>query len=194
MASGPRIFAAFVRSSLDTLDRRDAALGARVRARLSPETARALGDASAVSYVPVALDVEVTECLFAEAGAERACAVLRDNLELTFESPLLSSLVSGALRLLGRAPGRVLGWSTKFWAQLYRDAGRLAYVADGGNAGRLELRDLPACVVESRNYLLGMAAALDAVFVLLDVEGDARLGAVDVAARSADIRLAWKPR
>jgi hypothetical protein len=39
-----------------------------------------------------------------------------------------------------------------------------------------------------------MAAALDAVFVLLDVEGEARLGAVDVVARSADIRLAWKPR
>jgi hypothetical protein len=194
MATGPRIFAGFVRSSLDTVDRIDAGLGARVRARLSPETSRVLDDASSVSYVPVALDVEVTECLFAEAGPTRACEVMRENLSLTFESPLLAALVSGALRLLGRSPARTLGWSAKFWAQLYRDSGTLSYFPETTCSGRLELRELPACLVGSRNYLIGMAAALGAVFDLLGVEGDAQLGRVDVESRRADIQLSWKPR
>jgi hypothetical protein len=194
MAAGPRIFAGFVRSSLETVDRIDAGLGARVRARLAPETVRTLEEASSVSYVPVSLDVEVTECLFAEAGAERACEVMRENLSLTFESPLLAALVSGALRLLGRSPARVLGWSAKFWSQLYRDAGTLSYFPETTSSGRLELRDLPECLVASRNYLIGMAAALGAAFELLGVEGDAQLGRVDAAARRADIQLSWKPR
>jgi hypothetical protein len=194
MASGPRIFAGFVRSSLDAVDRIDAALGRRVRARLAAETARVLDEASPVSYVPVALDVEVTECLFAEAGAARACEVMRQNLAITFESPLLSALVSGALRLLGRAPARTFSWSSKFWSQLYRDAGTLSYFAETPTSGRLELRELPACMAASDNYLLGMAAAVGATFELLGVEGDAQLGRVDVEARRADIQLSWKPR
>ena len=103
VAVGPRIFAGFVRSTLDTVDRVDAGLGARVRARLQPDTRRALELASAVSYVPVEIDVEVTERLFDEAGATRACEVLRENLSISLEAPLLSALVSGGLRLFGRA-------------------------------------------------------------------------------------------
>jgi hypothetical protein len=192
MARQPRIFAAFVRSSLDAVDRVDASLGARVRARLQPETRRALEEASAVSFVPVEIDVDVTESLFAEAGHARACEVLRENLSLTFESPLLSTLVSGGLRLLGRAPARLLGWSSKFWTQLYRDAGTMDFVADGSHAGRLVLRDLPACIVDSQPYLLGMAAALGAAFEMMGVEGEASLGEVHVAARSAAILVSWK--
>lgn len=192
MGRDPRIFAAFVRSSLETVDRVDAALGARVRARLRPETRRALDEASAVSFVPVEIDVDVTESLFAEAGTARACEVMRENLSLTFESPLLSALVSGGLRLLGRSPGRLLGWSSKFWTQLYRDAGTMEFVAEGTHAGRLELRDLPACIAASKPYLLGMAAALGAAFEMMDVEGEAVLGDVDAPARRADIHVAWK--
>lgn len=192
MARQPRIFAGFVRSSLDTVDRVDAALGARVRARLQPETTRALADASAVSFISVEFDVDVTESLFAEAGHARACEVMRENLSLTFESPLLSALASGGLRLLGRSPARLLGWSSKFWTQLYRDAGSMDFVADGSHAGRLVLRDLPSCIAASQPYLLGMAAALDAAFEVMGVEGEASLGEVDAAARSAAIFVSWK--
>jgi hypothetical protein len=192
MARQPRIFAAFVRSSLDTVDRVDAGLGARVRGRLRPETVRALDEATAVSFVPVELDVDVTESLFAEAGTARACEVMRENLSLTFESPLLSALVSGGLRLLGRSPARLLGWSSKFWSQLYRDSGTMDFVSDGTHAGRLVLRDLPPCIAASRPYLLGMAAALGASFEMMDLEGEAQLGTVDVAAGSAEICVSWK--
>ncbi|RIL06613.1 MAG: hypothetical protein DCC71_06015 [Proteobacteria bacterium] len=191
-AKQPRIFAGFVRSSLDTLDRIDAALGARVRAKLAPETARALAEASSVSYVPVEVDVDVTECLFAEAGSERGCEVMRENLELTFESPLLSALVSGGLRLLGRSPARLLGWSAKFWGQLYRDAGTMAFEADGPSSGHLRLTGLPACIAASRPYLLGMAASLGAAFEAMGVDGEASVAAADPAAGTASIRVSWK--
>lgn len=192
VASGPRIFAGFVRSTLDTIDRVDADLGARVLARLRPETRRALELASAVSYVPVEIDVEVTERLFDEAGATRACEVLRENLSISLETPLLSALVSGALRLFGRVPARVLGWASKMWSQIYRDAGTMEWVAEAPETGRFELRDLPACVATSRPYLVGFAAAMSAGLEMIGVEGDVQIERVDVAARSVTLRVAWK--
>ncbi len=192
MASEPRIFASFVRSTLDTIDCVDADLGARVLARLRPETRRALELASAVSYVPVEIDVEVTERLFDEAGATRACELLRENLSISLETPLLSALVSGALRLFGRVPARVLGWASKMWSQIYRDAGTMEWVAEGPETGRFELRDLPACVATSRPYLVGFAAAMSAGLEMIGVEGDVQIERVDVAARSVTLRVAWK--
>ncbi len=192
MATGPRIFAGFVRSTLDTVARVDADLGARVRGRLLPETLRVLEHASAVSYVPVEIDVEVTERLFDEAGATRACEVLHENLSISLETPLLSALVSGALRLFGRVPARVLGWASKMWSQIYRDAGTMEWIPEEPAGGRFELRELPACVAASRPYLIGIAAAMNAGLEMIGVEGDVEIERVDVAGRSVTLRVSWK--
>lgn len=191
MERRPRILASFVKSVLDGADRRDRRLGERVRARLDQPVRTALEAAGPVSFVPVELDVSVTEALFAEAGEECAREILRDNLLATFDAPILSSFIAGALRLLGRDPARLFGWSTKVWGQLYRDCGSIRFLPTGDGAGRLELADLPACIAASRPYLSGLEAAFDAGFALLDLDGTVRLAATDRASR-ADFELAWK--
>lgn len=191
MERRPRILASFVKSVLDGADRSDRRLGERVRARLDDAARAALAAAGPVSFVPVELDVVVTEALFAEAGEERAREILRENLLVTFDAPILSSFVAGAMRLLGRDPGRLFGWSAKVWGQLYRDCGAIRFVRDGDHAGRLELEQLPACVAGSRPYLSGMEAAFDAAFALMDVDGAVRLAASDPAGR-ASFEIAWK--
>ena len=191
MERRPRILASFVKSALDGADRQDRRLGERVRARLDDAARAALDAAGPVSFVPVELDVRVTEALFAEAGETRAREILRENLLVTFDAPILSSFVAGALRLLGRNPARLFGWSAKVWGQLYRDCGAIRFVRDGDDAGRLELSDLPTCVAASRPYLAGMEAAFDAAFALMDAEGAVRLAEVDPAGR-ASFDLSWK--
>lgn len=191
MERRPRILASFVKSVLDGADRADPRLGERVRARLDEAARAALDAAGPVSFVPVELDVAVTEALFAEAGETRAREILRENLLLAFDAPILSSFVGGALRLLGRDPARLFGWSAKVWGQLYRDCGAIRFVRAGENAGRLELSELPACVATSRPYLAGMEAAFDASFALMDAEGSVCLAAVDPLGRVA-FEIAWK--
>lgn len=192
MERRPRILASFVKSVLDGADRCDRALGERVRARLSEADRAALAASGPVSFVPVELDVAVTEALFAEAGETRAREILRENLLVTFDAPILSSFVGGALRLLGRNPARLLGWSAKVWGQLYRDCGAIRFERTGETAGRLALAELPACVAASRPYLSGMEAAFDASFALMDAEGSVRLAALDPAAGTAAFELVWK--
>jgi len=187
-----RILASFVQSTLDAADRADASLGTRLRARLRPQTLRLVEDAASIAFLPVALDVEVTECLFAEAGEPRAREVMYENLASTFEAPVLSSLVSAAMRLLGRDPARLFRWSPKVWGQLYRDAGELRWFDGGPGAGRLVYEGLPATVVASRPYLIGVEAALGACFGLMEVDGVVRIGEVDAAQRRVVYQLGWK--
>ena len=78
------------------------------------------------------------------------------------------------------------------WSQIYRDAGTLEWVPEGPEAGRFELRDLPACIAASRPYLVGIAAAMNAGLETIGVDGDVQLDRVDVTARCATLRVAWK--
>jgi hypothetical protein len=188
------MLASFVQSTLGAVERHDPALGAAVRTRLSAATREALAQASAISFVPIGLDVELTEALFECAGEERAREILRDNLAASFDAPFLHSFVSAALRVLGRSPERLMKWAPKVWGQIYRNGGEMRFVSEGEGAARLELEHLPPAIAASRRYLVGMAASVEAGFALADVDGEAVLVEHDPAAGRAAVRLAWKPR
>ncbi|MGH0032637.1 MAG: hypothetical protein ACQGVC_22825 [Myxococcota bacterium] len=193
MDAGPRMAASFVQGTLDSIARADADLGRRVRQGLRPETLETLGSASRISLIPVEIDVEITEQLFAHAGRDRGRAILRDALASTFESPLFGSFLQTALRLRGSNPGRLFGWCSKVWNQIYRDAGDMHFVPVGDSEGRLQLERLPE-VMCNDTYLDGTAATVSAVFSIVGVEGTARLGALDASIGRAVISAAWEPR
>jgi hypothetical protein len=184
----PRIFASFVQGSLDCLASLDASVAERARARIKPETLAAVQEAGAFGWLPVAHDVEITECLFAAAGHERACRALRANLLAAFEQPVLRSLVQGGLAILGRSPSRLLGWAPRVWALLYRDCGSMRCEINDASA-RLVLEDLPPEITASRNYLVGSAAAIGGLFDLLRIEGSSELERLEGA--RAEFLLRW---
>jgi hypothetical protein len=174
MAREPRILASFLHGTLDAIDAIDGDLGRRVRAELKPASLEEIQNAWAATWLPIRLDVELTEVFFRLAGSARGCQVMRGNLAATFEQPILRPLIEGALRVLGRHPGKVLRWAPRVWSLLFRDMGRLEVEIQPGRAAVLML-DLPAEVAESREYLLGSAAAIAAVFDLTGYQGTCEL-------------------
>lgn len=183
----------FVQGTLDAISEADADLGRRVRDGLRPESAETLRSASRISLIPVEIDVEITERLFDLAGREHARAILRNALASTFDSPLLGSFIQGALRLRGRNPGRLFGWCSKVWNQIYRNAGDMRFVPIGDCEGHIEMERLPI-VMCNATYLDGTAATVSAIFTILEIDGVAELGTLDRAAARAVITAAWEPR
>lgn len=182
----------FVQGTLEAIDGHDPALGRRVREALAPETRAAIEGASRIGFVPVALDVEVTERLYAVAGPDTARAILRANLAATFTSPLLRSFMDMALRLRGRDPARLFEWGSKVWNQLYRGCGAMAFQGLGPGEGRCVLEGLPPEIAEHPEYLDGAAAAISALFDLVEIEGRAELKAVDPDGQRAIISVLWE--
>jgi hypothetical protein len=182
----------FIQGTLDAIDRHDAKLGRQVREGLRPESREAIVGASRIAFLDLALDVEVTEILYREAGPDRAREILRANLAETFTSPILRSFVTMALRLRGNEPGRLLQWNSKVWGQIYRHFGSISFVPVGHSEGRFELSALPLAIAEHSVYLDGIAAAISAVFDLLEIDGQVELKAVDPAAGRAIISAVWE--
>jgi len=193
VSADPRMVTSFVQGTLDAIAEADADLGRRVREGLRPESAETLRSASRISLIPVEIDVEITELLFALAGRERARAILRNALTSTFESPLFGTFLQGALRLRGSNPGRLFGWCSKVWNQIYRDAGDMQFVPISDCEGRLEMERLPT-VMRNATYLGGTAATVSAIFTILGLEGTAELGTLDTATGRAVITAAWEPQ
>jgi len=174
MAGKPRILASFVQGTLEAIDALDADLGRRVRATLKPETLEAIEGAWAASWLPIRHDVELTAAFFEAAGAERACRVMRQNLAVTFRKPILKPMTDAAVRVLGLHPEKILGWAPRVWPLLFRDAGELRVEAKEGHA-TLWLEGLPPEVAENRDYLVGTAAAISAIFDLTGMAGACQL-------------------
>jgi hypothetical protein len=186
--SQPRILAGFVQGTLSSVP---PAARTGVRARLAPTTLAVLEGSSRLTWVPIAVDVELTHAIYAELGAGRARELFRSSLSKALEAPILRSLVQGALRLFGATPERFYGWAPKAYAQLYRDAGEMRFERDEPGSARLELSGLPPAVSGSRDYLDGMGGAVAAGFDVMGVKGEVTLERLDVSAGTAVFRLLW---
>ena len=188
---GPRILAGFVQGTLAAVSALDPELGERVAARLAPETRDRLTQASRIAWLALAVDVELTDAIYAELGSARAQELFRANLTGALDAPVLRSLAQGALRIFGASPARVFGWAPKAYAQLYKDAGVMRFEQDAPGSARLELEALPACVAESARYLDGIAASIAGGFDFMGEKGEVCIESRSPAARRASFRLEW---
>jgi hypothetical protein len=169
----------------------DAEVGNRVRVGLKPDVLEAIETTSPISWLPVEVDVELTECFFQVAGAERAKRAFREALARSIERPLLRPLVDGALGIFGRNPAKILRWVPKAWSLIYRDCGQMRCAHASEGSARLELGPLPPPIVDSRCYLTGTAATVSAFFDWLGIEGRVRLEGPCATTRSATFHLSW---
>ncbi len=194
MSASPRMLAGFIQSSLEAIEGMDAALGREVRARLKPETCEAIESASAISFISVDLDVELTECFFAVAGPIRARAALRENLRQSFDRPILKPILDGAFAVFGVSIARMIGWAPKVWGLIYRDAGEMVVSEAREGRVQLDLLGIPLVISGSPNYLLGSAETFAGFFDAAGVDGAVRLIGPDLENRSAGFEFSWSRR
>jgi hypothetical protein len=184
------MLAGFIQGSLSAIDDLDADLGQQVRAAMKRETLEALESASRVGWLPLHVDIELTECFFEVAGEERALEALRDNLANTLKSTVLKPLLDGAFAIFGRSPAKVLRWTSKVWSLLYRNCGQLALAESDDHSAVLEATDLPPEMVAGTNYLKGLAASILGFFDLLGI--DAKCELRDLGKTGATFVVTWK--
>ncbi len=170
----PRILAGFVQGTLDTVRQVEGRTGLRIAERLPAETVARVRKALPVSWLPLQLDVELTAALFDGAGTEEAVRVFRDAMAGSMDKSFLGPLVRGAVALLGRSPERLLRWAPKVWSAIYRDAGDLA-VGPHPEGLVLEWLHAPRLAASQRDYLLGIAGAVEGALAALRIESQCRL-------------------
>jgi len=189
---GPRILAGFVQGSLTALSERDPERAERVASRLTAATRDRLSRTSRIAWLPIEIDVELTDAIYAELGASRAREFFHHNLAGFLDGPVLRSLTQGALRLFGASPVRFFGWAPKAYAQLYREAGEMRFGSEEPGTAWLTIERLPPCTVAGPSYVDGMAASIAAGFDVLGIKGEVCVESRVPEAGSVRFRLAWE--
>lgn len=191
MSASPRMLAGFAQSALDAIDDVDCGLAQKVRKQLKRETLDAIESPSPIALISVDLDIELTECLFAVAGPDRARFALRESLRQSFDKPLLRPVVDAARAVFGSSLLATVSWAPRVWALIYRDAGEMRVQERGRGRLCLELVDIPLAIAASRNYLDSWAETFAGFFDVAGIEGRVDLVGPDLQTRRARFVLAW---
>lgn len=152
-------------SHIDSNLRSLAALGEeRQRAILAqvPEVVRAVDTASRVAWLPLELDVQLTDAVERTCGREPMKRWARDAITRSAEGWLLRPVLVG-LSALGITPEGALQRVPSGWPLVYRDCGEVHYQHADPHGITLVHSDVPAAMIESPTYLQGIAGAFEGV-------------------------------
>lgn len=192
--SDPAVRAAFTRAALHEVLGMEPAVASHVRAALPPAAIATVLDAARNAWIPVDIDMDVTEAITAALGPERCKAFWRKGLVDTMESPILKPLLDGVVGMFGLAPESLMRWAPRAWEAIYRNCGTMTVLERGLRSARLSLDDITPALVRSGAFIEALRASCEAVFTLCRVYGEVHVESFDAASRSAVYAFTWTPR
>lgn len=163
----------------------------RVLARLQPTTLQRLRSAAWLEWLPLEIDLELSQAVADVFGADIDRARAHLCVLHLFKTPLLRPFIRGAVILFGLSPGTLIATVPRGWPAIFRNAGVMRYEVDGGLHRSLIYEDVPPVVLGNPQYLESLAGALESVFALSKVNGSVTVGPLDVAARRVELHFEW---
>jgi hypothetical protein len=159
--------------------------------RVKPASLQAIEQAARVAWLPVELDIEVTEAVAAEAGEEGLRAWARQAMIENLGGPLLGSFLQAALRLFGRNPHRIIKKGSSAFESVMRGCGQIHVEDPHDHSFRVVLGRVPGVLLRSPVYLRGIAGSLEAVLSVANIAGEVVTESIVAAERRAVYRVRW---
>jgi len=187
--SGPSVRATHLKDDLWAL----AELGpaaSRIRARLVRGTIAAIEAAQPTEHLPVALNVEMAEAVFAETGADGSRRWGTASLLHSFDG-FLKPIVVGLTRLVGPSPGLLFKAFPQGWTTTYRGCGYFTVTHPGPGVTRLIVTDLPR-ELRGTPFLSAVCGSLEVAFRISKYEGRAVLEPREPDAPTASWLVEWR--
>lgn len=146
---------------------------------------------SSTEWVPLGVDVALSQALFDVHGDAGSHRMSRDSILLSLEGPLLGPLARTALKMYGRDPTRILGLVPRGHNLVYRDAG-FATVRSRSDAQETVIKfvDVPPMFF-SPGYIAGIEGGIDAVFRFTNIPGTVRIGEVSPKRQKFELNAQW---
>lgn len=163
----------------------------RIRAQVRPETFAAIEQAHGTEHLPVALNVELAEAVFAEAGAEGSRRWGTESLVHSFDG-FFRPLFLGLTRVLGTTPATLFKAFPQGWDATYRGCGRVTVAHPGQGVTRVTVRGLPP-ELRGIPFLSAVCGSLDSAFRVSRYTGKAVLEARELASPEASWLVEWRP-
>jgi len=170
--------------------------GARPLALLPAEALETIGAAGGLDWLPVALNLQVTQATYDGLGAADADRFFRAHTTASFDGPILQTLSSTAVRIFGLDPASFARWVPRAWHLIFRELGEwtVGSIDPSATSVVLTLARLPADCAEHPTWLRSVARSIGALFDLAKVQGVVELPPRAHGASQAQFVLRWTRR
>ena len=156
-----------VKENLEALE--TLARAADVRAAMAPADLALIDDVSRLAWLPVRVDVALTEAVARVCGVEAMRQWSQVSIRRSFAKPLLQPLIAGAMQVFGLSPSAFYRVVARGWSNVYRGCGELTVVDVTSDGCGILWQGVPVEVTP--NYLEGVAATLLAILEVTQVKG-----------------------
>lgn len=148
--------------------------------------------ASALEWLPAELHGAVADAMIETVGRSEARALWADVIIEAFGSPVLSSIVSGALRIYGKTPPSVMRMTPHAWPLFFRECGRSWMEPAEESRATMMFDELPRAIVESTGILDSFLGNCDAALRYTSFTGSVT-GSYDALAQARfSIVVQWQ--
>jgi hypothetical protein len=167
----PRMRANHIQQNVESLDLLGPDVARAVKAAVGAELLEKIEKATRVEWLPVEVDVALTEAVARTTGEDGVRKWSRAALVASVEAPFLRPIVKTAIALFGLTPASLLRHAPTGWKQVYLDCGVIRFESVSDKHVRLHLDGAPLQMTESKPYLVGTAGAWEAAFDIARAEG-----------------------
>jgi hypothetical protein len=163
-----------------------------LEASLAAETRAVLEAVTPMTWLPIAVDVEVMEAVAARLDAATTAKLVQDRQREEMQSALFDGFVKTALRVLGASPSMLLKRLPAGWQHLFRNAGTVEIVPTGMHDAEARFVGLPAMCIGSKAWMAALPAGLRMLYELVDVKGTVTCRITDPAKGVAHVLFQWE--
>lgn len=147
--------------------------------------------ANNLEWLPVSLNLQLTDAVFRSLGDEQADAFFQNWLKRQMSAPAFAGLVRTALSLFRFDTTSVAKWIPKAFDLMYRDYGQLRIEPVSPLHLQVVLAAMPAELSSHENWQRSVSSGLHALFFLTGVKGTTELTYADRAQRLMQVDLRW---
>lgn len=168
------------------------AAGERILRGVSTEVRHRIAHASAIDWLPIELDLILTEAVVDALSPQAARSFFHDLTVADLERPLLKPLVSSSVALYGQDPGGLVRQFPLAWVQLVDSCGEVSVLEHPEGGVLIVFEGLsPALLRRERVWLQAVCASLSALLTVSGKAGAVELTALDLGRRRAEVRFTW---
>lgn len=185
----PEMRASHLKSNVESLSELGAESDRAIRHAVA-DVVRTIEEASRVAWLPLELDVRLTEAVAAACGLESTKRWSSGAIVRSADGPLLRPLIHG-LQAMGLTPATALKRAPYAWGLIYRGCGELRFEPEGEREIVLTQDDAPDAMLASRTYCEGIAGAFDGAVQIAGGRQPRSVVEIDPTLRCVRYRCRW---
>jgi hypothetical protein len=187
----PSVRARHMKAFMEAIDALKPPDAGSVRALANPDALLEIETCLPSAWLPIEMDVELTEHVSNVLGAARADRFYQKLTLGDYETSVFKSFIDMTVRMIGLSPNTYVKMVPHGFGLMYRDYGSFRALEREENRARLLFSTIPAVCCKNPLWLESVRSSFHTAFDLTNTRGLVEWDDLDLAGRRAVFSFRW---